>query len=248
MKKFILPATFAIALLCAQPSFADDVKVVGATSGTAVTLSASSQKKVVQDLLVASLRVEIEDKDAAKVQNDINKAMKAAVDLAKADASIKVNTGSYYVYSYDPNPSPKQLSSAELKKRSVWKGSQTIELQSKDAQKILELVAKVQDMGFAMNNLSYTLSPELAEAQKDQLLVEAIKKIQDKAQLVAKTLGKAGYDLSELNIDGSYMPQPTPMMAMARDGGMEKATMAAPVAEPSEADVTLSVTAKVVLK
>jgi predicted secreted protein len=249
MKKFILPATFAIALFCAPVVQADDVKIKE-QSGINVTLSASDQKKVTQDLLVASLRIEIDNKDSRKVQDDINKAMKTALDTVKAEPEIKVSTGSYYVYNFDPNPAPpKPLSADEMKKRMVWKGSQTIDLKSKDAQKALDILAKLQDMGFVMNGLNYTLSPELAEAQKDELLIGALKKIQNKAALVAKTLGKSGYEIADLTIDGSYVPQqPVAMMSMARDGIMEKSAMAAPVAAPSEDDVSLSVSARVVLK
>lgn len=242
-----------LAVLAVSPAFADDDKKEGAkeVAGAFVTLSASDQKKVEQDLLVSSLRIEMEGKDSRKVQDEINKAMKKAVDLAKADSAIKVSTGNYYVYSYDPNPSPKPLSHAEQKKRMVWKGSQTVDIQSKDAEKILDVLGKIQDMGFVMNGLSYTLSPELAEAQRDELLVGALQKIQKKAELISKTLGKSGYDIVEVNIDGSYMPQPQPVMmmkAMAMDGAVAEAAMSAPVATPGETDVSLSVNARVLLK
>jgi len=249
MKKSILQLSFVLALLCTSAAYADDVKMKDPVN-TVVTLSASDQKKVTQDLLVASLRIENDGKDSRKVQDIINKAMKAAVDLAKAEPAIKVGTSGYTVYSYDPNPSPTPLSNAEARKRMVWKGSQTIDLQSKDSQKILDIVAKIQDMGFVMNGLNYMLSPELAEAQRDDLLVGALKKIQAKAQLVAKTLGKTGYEIGELTIDGSYMPQPSsPMMEMSVTRGMAKtADMAEPVAVPTDADVSLSVAARVILK
>lgn len=254
MNRMILPAAFVIAL-CASPvmSFAQETKPAAVAStttsaATVVTLSASDQKKVVQDLLVASLRIELDNKDARTLQDDINKAMKTALDTVKAEPAIKVNTGGYYVYNYDPNPTPpKPLTTEEMKKRQVWKGSQALELKSKDAPKLLEMLGKLQDTGFVMSGLNYTLSPELAESQKDELLVGALKKIQDKAALVAKAMGKSGYDIVELNIDNSYIPQPQPVMMMAR-GGMAKAEMAAPVAAPSEDDVTLNVSAKISLK
>jgi predicted secreted protein len=240
-----------MAFAFAAPAFADDdKKTENEVAGTFVTLSASDQKKVEQDLLVASLRIEIDGKDARKVQDEINKAMQKAMDIAKSDAALKVSTGNYYVYSYDPNPSPTPLSNSEMKKRLVWKGSQTIDIQSKDAQKILDGVGKIQDLGFAMNGLNYMLSPELGEAQRDELLVGALNKIQKKAGLIAKTLGKSGYDIVEVNIEGSYMPQPQPVMMMkaARaDMAMESA-VSAPVAAPGESDVSLSVSARVLLK
>jgi predicted secreted protein len=250
MKKFI-PIICVISLLSTPFAYAesgeDKVKEV---VGTFVSLSASDQKKVEQDLLVASLRIELDNKDARKVQDEINKAMQKAMDIAKAEPSIKVSTGNYYVYSYDPNPSPTPLSREDQQKRMVWKGSQTIDLQSKDSQKILEIVGKIQDAGFAMNGLNYMLSPELAEAQKDELLVGALKKIKTKAELISKTLGKSGYDIVEVNIDGSYMPQPQPVMMMARSAKMEMASdsMSSPVAAPSETDVSLSVSARILLK
>lgn len=258
MKKVILPAALAmmVSVMPLAPSAIAQTPTPTAAPAaqagqTILTVMASDQKKVVQDLLVASLRFEVENKDARKVQDDINKAMKTALDNAKAEAALKVSTGAYYVYQYDPNPAPpKPLSAAEMQKRQVWKGSQSIEIKSKDAEKVLNLVSKLQEMGFAMNGLNYTLSPELMEAQKDELIVGALKKVQSKAELVTKAMGKSSYEILELNVDNSYMPPPMVAMSMsARGGAMAKeADMAAPVAAPAEDDVTLSVTAKVALK
>lgn len=250
MKKIVGFCT--LALLLSAPVWADDIKKEEKeVAGTFVTLSASDQKKVEQDLLVASLRIEKDEKDARKLQDQINKAMKAAVDMAKAEPALKVTTGNYYVYSYDPNPTPQPLSQAEMRKRMVWKGSQTIDLQSKDAQKILDIVGKIQDLGFVMNGLNYTLSTEAAEEQKDTLLVGALEKIKTKAALIAKTLGKSGYDIVEVNIDGSYMPQPQPVMMMKAEramAGMAADAVSAPVATPGESEVSLNVSARVLLK
>jgi predicted secreted protein len=231
---------------CLQASQAESTKE---TIGTVITLSASEQKKVEQDILVASLRIEMENKDSRKVQDDINEAMQKAMQIVSDVPSIKSSTGNYYVYSYDPNPSPTPLMKEELKNRTIWKGSQTIDLKSKDSQKILEAVAKIQEAGFVMSGLNYTLSPELEEAQKDMLLVGALNKIKSKANLVSQTLGKSGYDIIEINIDGSYIPQPQPVMLMkASRAEMASDSMSAPVAAPGESDVSLTVSARIQLK
>ncbi len=249
MKYTLIPALYALSLCVSPAVFADDNRKDAWGGGAVVTLTASDQKKVEQDLLVASLRIEINHQDSRKVQAEINKAMKKAVDLLKSDPEIKVSTGNYYVYSYDPNPSPTPLSVAEQKKRLVWRGSQTVDIQSKESQKILDSVAQIQDMGFVMNGLNYVLSTELAEAERDELMVGALKKIQKKADLIAKTLGKSGYEITEVTVDGAYMPQPEPRMmmksSMEMDGGQ---LAAAPVAAPGETEVTLSVSARVILK
>lgn len=247
-------AVCAAALLLPFVVMAED-GVGGASAGpagTVVTLSASDQKNVEQDQLGASLRIEMDERDSRKLQDIINKAMQKAIEIAKAEKDVKISTGQYYVYSYDPDPSPRPLTHAEQMKRMVWKGSQTIDLQSKNAQALLDVVGKIQETGFIMNGLNYSLSSEKEEAQKDELLTGALQKIQKKADLVAKALGKKSYDITEVNIEGANMPQPAPMMmkAMAMDGAVAGAaeSMSAPQASPGETTVNLSVSARVVLK
>lgn len=233
-------------------AFAQDATPVLEKGQVLVTLSAQDQVEAEQDMLVADMRIEVEDADSRVVQDKINKSMKKVVDQLKSDKDIEVSTGQYYVYAYDPNPQPKViLSLTERKKREVWKGSQTLEFKSKDSQKILEAVAKIQDEGFVMNGLTYTLSPDKAEDYKDDLLVGALKKIQARAGLIAKSLGKSGYEIVDLNVDGSYMPTPMPMVrGMAKMEMMSVASdaMSAPVAEPGKSTVNVNVNARVILQ
>ncbi len=250
---YISLAVCAAALLLPFAVMAEEVSSEKPPSGgTVVTLSASDQKNVEQDQLGASLRIEMDERDPRKLQDTINKAMQTAIEIAKAEKDVKVSTGQYYVYSYDPNPSPRPLSHAEQMKRMIWKGSQTIDLQSKNAQALLDVAGKIQEAGFIMNGLSYSLSSEKEESQKDTLLIGALQKIQKKADLVAKTLGKKGFEITEVNIEGANMPEPRPMMmkAMAMDASVAGAaeSMAAPQASPGETTVSLSVSARVVLK
>jgi len=168
---------------------------------TIINFSATEKRTMPQDLLIASLRIEEEDKaDPAKVQNKINEAMKKALDLAKAESSFKVSTGAYSVYKYD-NPIVVDRATGETKSEPVWKGSQTLDIESKDATKLLDVVGKIQGMGFAMNNLAYTLSPEAVDKVRDELLIEALKKLTAKAKVVAQTLGKDKVDLVDVNVD-----------------------------------------------
>ena len=240
MKKILI----ALILLSA-PATAQEMPGITLEKGqTLLSLSASEQVDLKQDLLQASLRIEVDGKDPKKVQDEINTAMKKALTEAKAVGEVKTSTGNYNVYSYDPNPQPK----ANIRNYQ-WKGSQTIELQSKDQTKLLELAGKIQEMGFAMNGLNYTLSPDQAEAYRDNLMTAALKKIQTKADLAAKALGKSGFDIVEVNVDGANPIQPMPVMykaarmEMASDAGM-----AAPVAQAGEQTVSLSITARIVLK
>ncbi len=248
MKKTILTAAalFAISPTSYAQEIQNGIKVE--PGQTILSLSATEQMDLKQDLLQASLRIEVEGKDAKKVQDEINKAMQKALTASKdVEKDVKAKTGQYYVYSYDPNPQPKATRDAAA--RLQWKGNQTIELESRDQAKLLELAGKIQEMGFAMNGLNYTLSPEQSEAYRDNLMTAALKKIQTRADLAAKALGKSKFDIVEVNVDGG-MPQPMPVM-YARAAKMEMASdagMAAPVAQAGEQTVSLSVTARVLLK
>ena len=217
---------------------------------TLINLSATEKRTMPQDLLMASLRIEVDDKnDPAAVQKKINEAMKKALELSKKETSFKVSTGAYSVYKYE-NPVIVNAKTGEQKSEPVWRGSQTIDIESKDSTKLLEVVGKIQGLGFAMNNLAYTLSPEVAEKVRDELMVEALKKLSAKADIVAKTLGKSKADLIDVNVDtgGPVAPMYKAMMARGEAMAMAADAMPAPVAEAGETDVSLTVSARALIK
>jgi predicted secreted protein len=244
--KFII--CFVSALFFVSPVWAQNIPTLNAGE-TIISLSATEQKEMKQDILQISLRIEKEGKDSKKIQNEINEAMKKAADLAKSIPEIKVSTGQYYVYSYDPNPQP-IANFRDAKARMIWKASQTIDLESKDQTKIQDLAGQIQEMGFVMNNMFYTLSPEQADVFRDSLMTEALKRIKRKAELAAEALGKTKFEIIEVNVDNTYMPTPMPMMRsaakmeMAADG----VAMSAPVAEAGQQSVSVTVTARAILK
>lgn len=80
-------------------------------------------------------------------------------------------------------------------------------------------------------------------------MTAALKKIQTKADLAAKALGKSGYDIVEVNVDGANPFPPVPVMyAKAARMEMVQSDMAAPVAQAGDQTVSLSVNARVLLK
>lgn len=213
-------------------------------SDSLLHINATERREVDQDLLIANLRIEAEDGDNKAVQNDINKAMKAAIDLAKNYKDVKAITRGYNVHQYDKNGGRK-----DRPRRLIWKGSQSIQLKSKNAEDLLELAGKIQGAGFLMNGLNYTLSPAKAAKIQDEMLEAALIKLQGRAERAAKALGKKKAELKEINTQGNYQPRPqhfargAKMMAMSAD-----VEMAAPVATPGETTITMNVSAKALLK
>ena len=207
-------------------------------------ISATERREVEQDLLIANLRIEVENEDNKKVQNDINTAMAKALDVAKRYKDVKAITRGYNVHQYDKNGGRK-----DRPRRMVWKGSQSVQLKSKNSEELLELAGQIQEAGFLMGGLNYTLSPEVAAQVQDEMLEAALEKLSARAQRAAKALGKSKAELKEINTQGNYRP-PQPvyargqmMMEMAAD-----AKMAAPVASPGETTITMNVSAKALLR
>lgn len=206
-------------------------------------ISATESREVDQDLLIANLRIEVEDSNNKLVQNQINKAMKSALDLAKKYGDVKAITRGYNVHQYDKNGGKRNMP-----RNMVWKGSQSLQLKSKNSEELLELAGKIQEIGFLMGGLNYTLSPDVAAKIQDEMLEVALEKLSARAQRAAKALGKKDAELKEINTQGNYNPQPV----YARGAKMEMMSMSAdiapPVASPGETTITMTVNAKALLR
>lgn len=220
---------------------------------TIVNLSATERVEIDQDLLIGSLRYEEESKDPTALQNKINEVMKKAVELGKKYPEVKLSTEQYYVYPYDYDPSPETKENIPpedktTKPERIWRGQQGLQIKSKKADDLLKLSGELQALGLSMSGLNYTISPELLEQTQESLLEGAIIKLQSKADRTAKALKKSKADLLEMNVDiGGYYPQPMmARMEMASDAGSAK--MAAPVAQAGQSEITLTVSAKALLK
>ena len=223
------------------PAFAEsDDPILSMPDGQVIlNISATVRKEVEQDLLVANLSYRATNRNARELQNEINTAMASALKKAKKESDVKVNTGSYQVYEYtEPRTKDKK-----------WRGSQSITLKSKNADDLLELVGELQDMKLNMNGLSYVLSPETAVKIKDNLMEDALKELQTRANRAAKALGKPTAELREVNVDNGNTPYQPMHRARGMMMSMDSAeSVAAPVAAAGETTITLTVNARAILK
>lgn len=245
MKHILLTTAFSIFVLAS--AHAQDV-VTLPEGQTALNISATESIEVEQDLLVASMRIQVEDKDSKTVQKKINQAMADAVAFAKKNTSLKIETGQYYVSpDYRYIKIPNETNQRVLDK---WRGSQTLTIKSEAAEDVLNITGKIQDMGFMMNGLNYTLSQKKHEEIRDGLMEVVVKKLRDRAMRVAKALGKTDVDVVEINVDSNnYNPRPV----YARGAKMEMMAMSdsampAPTAEAGETNVSMTISARAIIK
>lgn len=239
MKKF-LPVLCLLPLCFSAPAAAQELTLLP-EGQTLISLSVTERLDVPQDTLSASLRIEAQDKSATEVQSKVNAAVSSALALSKKFSTVKTSTGYYSVYqSYsDPN-NPRSVK--------TWHGSQSLDLEGKDAQSLLELTGKLQEQGFALNNLSYSLSIAKSDEVRESLLEQALQRAKAKAERAAKGLGKSSVELVQVDVDNSEeSAMPVRMRSMAVASAKAE-SFDAPVASAGESTVTLTVRVRAIAK
>ena len=184
-----------------------------------VSLNESAQTEVDNDLLVAVLFAQAEGKDAAMPADEVNRIVDWAVNLAKSHPEVKVQTLGYQ-------------SSAIYNKSNIrgWRVNQSLRLESRDSRLLGDLVARLQEQ-LKVKSIGYQVSDEQRRKQLDNLTAEALARFQDRAEHIAKSLGRSAYRVVRLNINDSRQ-NPMPMargMAMeaSADGGVAPARIEA---------------------
>jgi predicted secreted protein len=104
MRLASLPLSALLAsLLIVPPAAAQNINLLP-EGQTLITLSVTERVQVEQDTLIATLRVERDNRDATALQSAINAAMAEALETAEGDEAVKVSTGYYSVYQYNTSP------------------------------------------------------------------------------------------------------------------------------------------------
>jgi len=216
-------------LAFAAPALADE------PARTKLVLSATATREVEQDTLVGVLSAHAEAASARAAQATVNRMMTAAVETARAVASVRAASGGYRVHQqYDKDGRP-----------GAWVADQDLRLTSREAAPLLELVGTLQADGLNVNGLSYQLSAEARRALEDELTVEAIQTLRSRADRVATSMGMRVLAITTLQV-GEAPGQP-PIRPMFRATLAEAAPSPPPVALPDLETVSASVSAELVL-
>jgi predicted secreted protein len=169
-----------------------------------VELQAEAQREVQNDLLNASLFVELNDPSPAALANAINKGVNEALRIAKDYKGIRVRSGNNQTY-------PVYAKGDVLQ---GWRGRAEIRIESKDFEAASGLIGKLQ-AGMQLGNMTFSVSPEARRATENELIAEAIGAFKARAEIVKAALAGRGYKLQRLNVANGYNA-PQPHLAMAR--------------------------------
>jgi predicted secreted protein len=196
---------------------------------TVLHLSQTAERSVIRDLLRIELRVEETGADTRSVQAAINRRMAAALDRARQVQGVRVETGSYNVGEERPQNGPTR-----------WRGSQSVILTGKDADSMLKLAGALQSDGLSTSSLTYDAAPETVRGAEEDLTAEALAELDHRAASIADRMHLAVVRFRDVRVGNAETGgRPVPRFAAM--------AMAAPVAEPGEATVRVTIEAELLL-
>lgn len=180
-----------------------------------VSLSARAAEQVDNDLLVIRLFVEHERPQQAGAADQVNQDMAWALAAARGVTAVKAQTLDYQTQPvYDEH------------RITAWRVRQSLRLESADRDALTGLLGTLQER-LAIESVSYEVSPALREQVESRLIEAAIVSFGARAERVARSFGRSGYSLVNVNID-AHGNQPPPLPYAPR-----MAAMKADLAEPS---------------
>ncbi len=193
-----------------------------------VDLQAEAQREVGNDTFSASLFVEMTEADAAKLADSLNRNTADSIAVAKEFASVRVRSGNNQTYPvYD-----------RAQRFTAWRGRAELRLESRDFQAAATLIGRLQSR-MQLGQIGFSVSPEVRKAAEGEIIGEAIKAFQARAEIVRTSLGGRGYKIRRLavNTGGGFVPRPL----MARAGVAAAEGVAAPPLEGGVSQITVSV-------
>lgn len=185
-----------------------------------VSLSENASTEVQNDQMVAVLFAEYEGRDATPLADRVNRDIADALGLAGKTPGIEVRTQDYQT---------RPVYDKEGKIR-AWRVRQSIRLQSTEGKALGDLLGTLQER-LKLQSVAYQVSPQQRRKHIDAVIQTALKRFQERAQLVADAFGRPHWRLVRLSInDGG--PRPVPLM---RANLMSEAAMKGAAPVPLEA-------------
>jgi len=194
------------------------------SDATRVHLAAAASREVDNDVIRATLAVEMESPDAARLARRVNDAMGWALERARAHPAVSAESGNYQTGAVHQK--------TEFK---YWRASQRLQLESRDAEALTTLVGELQTQ-LVLKDMQFTLSKERRTSVENSLITEAIDAFRARAVIVQQSLRAGDYRIRELNVN-TDSPMVRPMaMAMRAEGAP------GPQIEAGTTDISVTVT------
>ncbi len=200
-----------------------------------VDLQAQSSREIDNDLMQVTLSVQKEDKNPARLADEINQTMSWALQTARASKDVIVKSGSYQTY---------PVYQANGNTVGHWRATQQILLESTNTTTLTTLIGQLQTR-LQIEAMGFAVSPGKRREAENSLIEAALAAFKTRADIVRANLNATSYRIINISVNTSGEEFRRPVAAMAE---MSLAKTAAPAVEAGSSQVTVSVSGTVQLK
>ena len=202
-----------------------------------INIQAEASRDVSNDEMHAVLYIEQSNKQPANLAAQINQLMNNALATAKKYSNVKVTTGSQSSYPIYDN---------ENRKLKEWRGRAEIRIESTNFQAASKLISELQQ-NFQTQSINFTVSENQRKKVESDLIIEASKNFQQRAQSLAQAWNKTGYDLVNINLNTNTQ-YPSPMLMRAANAKFSAESIAAQDVSGGESKVLVNANGTIQLK
>ena len=193
-----------------------------------ISFRVEAGREVQNDRVSALLQAHAEGRDTAKLADEINDAMRWALQQVKGEKDVTSQSGNYRTYPvYDD------------RKIAGWRAAQELHLESHDVPALTRLLGTLQAR-LQMQSMQFSVSPVTRDAVEDELIAEALAAFGKRASLIAESLKAGGYELLDVSINSVGQPPVMPMRMQAA-GRVSAASVAPPAVEQGSSRISVQV-------
>lgn len=229
MNQYLVAALLACATVAAQAE-------VEAPVYDMVSLQADARASVPNDLMHATLFVELDNKDPATLAAEVTRTVNQATKIAQGIRNLKLTTGAQSTWPVHDTKN----------KVVAWRSRAELRLESRDFDAMARAIAQMQ-AGMQLANVNFSLAPETANSSENGLIETAMTAFRTRADLIAKSLGAKSWRIVNLNVSAGNEHPPMPFMrAMAMKS--EAADMPVQDMEGGDSQITVTLNGTIQLQ
>jgi predicted secreted protein len=171
-----------------------------------VDFQVEAAREVANDLLTATMTVDVQDTQPGRVAQQLNAALNEALKKSAAFKSVKTSSGNQQTFPvYSKN---NQIA--------AWRGHGEIRIEARDFKAASELIMQLQST-LQLGGVQFSIAPDTRAQIENDLITEAIKAFQSRADAIRSAVGAKSYKTVHFSVDNGLSPyRPMPMMREAK--------------------------------
>ena len=179
-----------------------------------VEFSTEVARTIPNNQMNATLSVELQDTDPARLAQQLTLTINDALKKAAAFPAVKASSGNQSTWPVYGRAPASRIDS--------WRGRTEIRLESQDFKAMGELIGRLQEK-LQMNGVSFVVAADTRRKAEDSMTAEAIAAFRTRADAIRSAWSAKGYRLVKMNLGSAggpppYVPVMRAMKAAESDG------------------------------